>query len=153
MRQPTDAFGRISCPLCSCSSHLESGALFPLSLFLAVIVPGVWVLLRSTEIWIFRGMSISVGANALFDKWIHALRQYFGGFGRTSHIFYVAADSNPEVLLGGECPVDASGCSFALRSSHLENWKFFSSFTWLTRVMMGTFFAAQCGIFRPPLRS
>ena len=61
MRQPTNAFGRISCPLCSRSSHLESGALFPLSLFLAVIVPGVWVLLRSTEIWIFQEMSISVG--------------------------------------------------------------------------------------------
>ena len=93
------------------------------------------------------------GVQCFIRQWIHALRQYFGGFGRTSHIFYVAADSNPEVLLGEECPVDASGCSFALRSSHLETWKFFSSFTWLTRVMMGTFFAAQCGIFRPPLRS
>ena len=40
--------------------------------------------------------------------------------------FYVAADSNPEVLLslllqnGEACPVDASGCSLALRGSHLE---------------------------------
>ena len=34
----------------------------PLSLLLAVIVPGVWVLLRSTETWIFREMFISVGA-------------------------------------------------------------------------------------------
>ena len=48
MRQSTVAFGSISSPLCSRSSHLESGALFPLSLYLAVIVPCVWVLLRST---------------------------------------------------------------------------------------------------------
>ena len=61
-RQPTYAFERISCPMCSGSSHLESGTLFPLSLFLAVIVPGVWVLLRSTENWFLLEMSISVGA-------------------------------------------------------------------------------------------
>ena len=67
----------------------------------------------------------------LVRQWMHVLRQYFGGHGRISHIFYFAADSNPEVLLtlllqnGGACPVDASGCSFALRRSHLENWKYF----------------------------
>ena len=50
------------------------------------------------------------------------------------HIFYVAADSNPDSvsspfgLNGEECPVDASGCSFAPRS-HLEYWTFFSSST------------------------
>ena len=50
-----------------------------------------------------------------------------------AHFFYVAADSNPEVLLslllqnGEACPVDASGCSFALRSLHLETWKCFST--------------------------
>ena len=27
------------------------------------------------------------------------MRQYLGGYGRIVHIFYVAADSNPEVLL------------------------------------------------------
>ena len=48
MRQSTVAFEIIPSPLCSRSSHLESGALFPLSLYLAVIVPRVWVLLRST---------------------------------------------------------------------------------------------------------
>ena len=30
----------------------------------------------------------------LVRQWIHFLRQYSGGFGRISHIFYVAADSN-----------------------------------------------------------
>ena len=62
MRQPTDAFGRISRLLRSRSLHLESSASFPFSLYLAVIVPCVWVLLRSMEILIFREMSISVGA-------------------------------------------------------------------------------------------
>ena len=51
--------------------------------------------------------------------------------GRISHNFYVVADSNPEVLLsfllqnGEACPVDASSCSFALRSSHQGTWSFF----------------------------
>ena len=68
----------------------------------------------------------------LVRQWTHVLRQYVGGSGRITHIFYVAADSNPEVFLslllqnGEACTVDASGCSFALRSSHLENWKYFS---------------------------
>ena len=53
MRQPTNALGSISCPVRSCCSHLECGALFPLSLYLAVIVPGVWVLYMSTKIGFF----------------------------------------------------------------------------------------------------
>ena len=154
MRQPSDAFGRISCPLCSRSSHLESGALFPLSLFLAVIVPGVLGIAEEYGNLDFSGDVHFCGCNALFDSGYMLCVSTLVALGRISHIFYVAADSNPEVLLGGAaCPVDASGCSFALRSSHLENWKFLSSFTWLTRVMMGAFFAAQCGMFRPPLRS
>ena len=44
--------------------------------------------------------------------------------------------SSPFGLNGEECPVDASGCSFAPRCSHLEYWTFFSSSTWLTPVMM-----------------
>ena len=36
-------------PVSRCS-HLESGALFPLSLYLAAFVPGVWVLLMSMKI-------------------------------------------------------------------------------------------------------
>ena len=56
------------------------------------------------------------------------------GSGRISHIFYVAANSNPEVLLSlllqnrQACPVDASGCSSAQRGSHLENWNYFYEF-------------------------
>ena len=121
MRQPTNAFGRISYPLCSRSSHLESGALFPLSLFLAVIVPGVWVLLRS----IFRKMSLSVGAmlgstvdfcSASVLWW---LRTYFTHFLRCGGLESFSVLS-PFGLNGEVCPVDASGCSLALRRSHLE---------------------------------
>ena len=107
------------------------------------------VLLRSTENWFLREMSISV-VQCLVRQWIHVLRQYFGGYGRTSHIFYVAADSNPEVLLslllqnGDACPVDASGCSFALRSSQLENWGTFPSFMWLRRGITDSFFWGTC---------
>ena len=78
---------------------------------------------------------------------------HFGGYGRIAHFFYVAADSNPEVLLslllqnGEACPVDASGCRFALRSSHLENWKYYSSFTWLTRVTKGQQFLPLSAAF------
>ena len=53
MRQSTVAIERISCPLCTRCSHLECGALFPVSLYLAVIVLGVLVLLMSTKIGFF----------------------------------------------------------------------------------------------------
>ena len=82
------------CPLCSRSSHLESGTLFPLSLLLAVIFPGVWVLLMVAKIGFF-GRCLFPLVQCFVQQWMHALRQYFGGFGRISHIFYVAADSNP----------------------------------------------------------
>ena len=62
MRQPTYAFERISCPMCSRSSHFESGALFPLSLYLAVLVLGVWVLLMVRKLDFFRETTFFVGA-------------------------------------------------------------------------------------------
>ena len=74
-----------SCPSCSRNSHLESGALFPLSLYLAVLVPGVWVLLMSTNIGFF-GRRLSSWEQCLVLQWIHALRQFFG-YGRISHMF------------------------------------------------------------------
>ena len=47
------------------------------------------------ENWILREVSVFVlGSTAE-----HALRQHFGRYGRIAHIFCVAADSNPEVLL------------------------------------------------------
>ena len=127
-------------------------ALFALGIWCIIsidLVPGSHcslrlVLLRSTENWISREMSISVGA-MLGSTLDTCYASVFWGYGRIAHIFYVAAGSNTEVLLSlllkeEACPVDASGCSFALRSSHLEYWKCFSSFTWLTRVMMGSIF-------------
>ena len=101
------------------------------------------------ENWILREMTVFVGSGYMFCVSTLVAR-------RISHIFYVAADSNPEVLLslllqngegcpvdasgcsfdqfslllqnGEGCPVDASGCSFAQRGSHLENWKYFYDF-------------------------
>ena len=142
MRQPTAALGRISCPLRSRGSHLESWCIISVVLVLAVTDPGVWVLLRSTEHRFFSGDVYFRGCNSLYNSGYMLVRQYLGGFGRFSHIFYVAADSNPDSVsspfgFNGEvCPVDASGCSFAPRSSHLQNWTYFSSSTWLTPVMM-----------------
>ena len=97
MRQPTDALGRISCPLRSRGSHLESGALFPLTLYLAVTDPGVWVLLLSTENEILREMTISVGAilGSTVDTCSATVRW---GLWTHSHMFLVAADSDPEAF-------------------------------------------------------
>ena len=87
VRQPTYAFERISCPMCSRGSHLESGALFPLSLYLAVIVPGVWVLLkvrkldssgddflRGCNAWYNSGYMFCVGTLVTLEECTHFLR-------------------------------------------------------------------------------
>ena len=66
----------------------------------------------------------------LVQQWIHALRQYFRGFGRISHIFFVVADSNVKRFFSIQfewrnVPSRCFGCSFALRGSHLETPDFF----------------------------
>ena len=98
LRQLTDALGRISCPWRSRCSHLESGALFP--------CPSIWHSLfwasgccfLSTRIGFF-GRLLFSWVQYLVRQWIHTLRQYFGGYGRISHIFCVAADLDPEAFL------------------------------------------------------
>ena len=57
-------------------------------------VPGVWVLLKSTEIEFF-GRRLFPSVQCFVQQWIHVLR----GLWKNLHIFYVAADSIPEVLL------------------------------------------------------
>ena len=99
MRQATYAFWKNFLSFVLAQFALGICAFFPLSLYLAVIIPGVWVLQRSSEIGIFSGRCLFPLVQCFVQQWIHALRQYFGGFGRTSHIFYVAADSNPEAFL------------------------------------------------------
>ena len=49
------------------NSHLESGALFFVSQYLAVIIPGVWVLLMSTRLGFF-GDAFSRGCNTRLDS-------------------------------------------------------------------------------------
>ena len=83
----------------------------------------------NTDYLILREMTLSMGA--MLGSTVDALSATVFAFRRILHNFYVAADSNPEVLLSlllqnGEAgPVDASGCSYALHSSHEETWSFF----------------------------
>ena len=132
MRQPTDAIGSISCPLCLCSSHLEYGTLFPCpciwqSSFRA---SGCCLCLRKLDFsgddfrggnaWYNSGYMLCVSTLEAMDEFhtFSTLRQ--------TRILKL---SSPFGLNGEVRPVDASGCSLALRGSHLENWKCFSSFT------------------------
>ena len=133
--------------------------IFSVSSYLAVFVPGVWVLLMSLESWIFRQMSLSM-VQCLVRQWIHALRQYSGGFGRISHIFYDAADSNPEAFSPfgrmEKCAQLMLLVAVLLRA--VRTWKTGRTFrelcAWLTPVMMGWFFRRSVRhFFRPPLRS
>ena len=62
MRQPTttmEEFHRVFLSLCSRSSHLESGSLFPLSLFWQSLFQGVAF---EYEYWILRETTFFVGA-------------------------------------------------------------------------------------------
>ena len=132
MRQSTVAIERISYPLCSRCSHLESGALFPCD-----SVPGShWFrasgcCLSSTENWILTGDFCLRGCGTWFDSRYMFCDSTLVAMDEFHTFFYDAADSNPEVLLslllqnGEVCPVDASGCSFAQRGSHWETWKSF----------------------------
>ena len=107
---------------------------FLYSSYLAVTFPVCGCCLWSTAFDFSGDSSATRGRFLLVRQWIHVLHQYWA-IGRIAHIFYVAADfildcvSSPFGLNGEECPVDASGCSFAPRSSNLEYWTIFSSFT------------------------
>ena len=78
-------------------------------------------------------------------------------FRSISHIFYVAADSIPDCvscpfgLNGEECPVDASGCSFAPRSSHLDHWMIFSMAWFFSRIFTA-FFGLLFGVEALPIK-
>ena len=96
-------------------------------------VPGVWVLLRSTEIEFF-GRCLIPLVQCFVQQWIHVLR----GLWKNLQIYYVAADSNPDSvsspfgLIGEVCPVEASSVG------NLE--VLFTSFTWLRCVIRDRFF-------------
>ena len=128
MRQSTVAFESISSPLCSRSSHLESGTLFPLSLYLAVLVPGVWCCFLSTKISFF-GRRLSSWVQCLVQQWIHALRQYSGGFGR-NYTFSTWRQTRflkrcfPIRFEWRSVPSRCFGCSLALRGSHMGTLDF-----------------------------
>ena len=84
MRQSTVAFESIFSFVLALFA-LGLWCIISVSLYLAVIVPGVWVLLMSTKIGFFGRRLFSWG-QCLVLQWIHALRQFFG-YGRISHMF------------------------------------------------------------------
>ena len=144
MRQSTVAFERISCPMCSRSSLLESVHYFFVSLLLAVLVPGVWVLLLSSKIGFF-GRRLSSWVQCLVQQWIHVLRQYSGGFGRL-YIFstwWQTRFLKRHFSIRFEwrsVPSRCFGCCLALRSSHLETLDFFLRVSWAELHDDGWFF-------------
>ena len=98
MRQSTVAFERISCPVCSRSSLLESGTLFLRVLASGSSCSGCLGVAYEFENWILRETTFFVGAmlgttvdtcsaSVLWWPW------------KTVHIFYVVADSFPEASL------------------------------------------------------
>ena len=135
---------RISCPVCLCCSHLASGALFPLSLYLTVIDPGVMVLLRSLESWIFREMSLSVGA--MLDSTVDTcsasvlwwLRTYFTHFLRCGGL--ESSVSERRSVPSRRFWLQSCSAQFAL--GHLE--VLFTSFTWLRCVIRDSIFGSTC---------
>ena len=97
MRQPTGAIGSISCPLCSCSSHLEPGTLFP--------CPCIWQsLFRASGccLWLrildFSGDDFFRGGNAWYNSGYMLCVSTSEAMDEFLHIFYVAADSDPEAF-------------------------------------------------------
>ena len=124
---------------------------------LAVTDTGVWVLLLNTENWIFREMFVFLGA--MLGSTVVTVYASTLAFGRTAHIFYVAADSNPDSVFspfglnGEECPVDASGwfCSALFALGILDVFlELHVTDTCVDGVDFSPYFY---GFFRPPLRS
>ena len=80
LRLLLDEFLRVFCPLCSRSSHLESGTFSLRPLLLAVLVPVVWVLLCVRQLD-SSGDDFTSWVQCLVQQCLHVLRQYSGGFG------------------------------------------------------------------------
>ena len=78
LRLPTDALGTISCPLRSRGIW----CIISVVLVLAVTDTGVWVLLLSTEKWIFREMFVVLGA--MLGSTVDTVYASTLAFGRTA---------------------------------------------------------------------
>ena len=102
MRQPTTSFERISsCFLSFVLAQFATWNLvhyFFVSLRLAVLVPGVWVLLCVRKLD-SSGDDFTSWVQCLVQQCIHVLRQYSGGFGRMYTFSTWRLDSIPEALL------------------------------------------------------
>ena len=161
MRQPTatlEEFLRVFLSLSSRSSHLESGTLFLRVLASGSHCSGCLGVAFVYESWILREMTFSSWVQCLVQQWIHVLRQYSGGFGRmyTFSTWWQTRFLERCFSIRFEwrsVPSRCFGCSFALCSSHLETLNFFLRVSRVELHDEDGFSAAQCGIFRPPLRS
>ena len=128
-RQSTEAFGRISISTLWCClrySHLEILCTISFtSSFLAVFTLCVWVLPVEFGSWIFERSWYVTRAQYLVRQWIHLLHQCSGGFWTNcTHFQRQGRLGSRGVLSPLRCRMeksaDASGCSSALRCSHLE---------------------------------
>ena len=99
------------------------------SLYLALIVPGVWVLLLVAKIGFF-GRCLLSWWQCLVQQWIHALRQYFESFGRIYTADLISKRCFSVRFEWRSVPSRCFDCSLALRGSHFASLEvLFTSFT------------------------
>ena len=128
-----EEFLRVSCPLCSRSSHLESGTLFLRCFWQSLFrVSGCCLCVRKLD---SSGDDITSWVQCLVQQWTHVLRQYSGGFGR----MYTFSTLRRTRFLKRcfsirfewrSVPSRCFSCSLALRGSHFVTLEvLFTSFT------------------------
>ena len=130
-------------------------ALFALEIwcFISIILvsgsqcSSVWVLLMSAKIGIFDKCLFFVGAilgstvDTCSASVLLVALDVFHTFSTLRRTRILKCFFSLLLQNGEACPVDASGCSLALRSSHLENLEvLIRSFTWLRCVMRDSIF-------------
>ena len=93
--------------------------------YLAVTFPVCGCCLWSTALDFSGDFSASRGRFSWFDSGY----MFCISIGRLEELHTFSTLRQTFRLNGEECSVDASGCSFAPRSLHLDHWTIFSSFT------------------------
>ena len=127
---------------------------FFVSLLLAVLVPGVWVLLMSSKIGFF-GRRLSSWVQCLVQQWIHVLRQYSGDFGRiyTFSTWWQTRSLKLCFSIRFEwrsVPSRCFGCSLLSAVRFWKHWTSFYEFHGLSCMMMDGFSLLSAAFFRPP---
>ena len=122
---------------------------FFVSLLLAVLVPGVWVLLCVRKLD-SSGDDFTSWVQCLVQQWIHVLRQFYGGFGR----MYTFSTWRRTRFLKRcfsirfewrSVPSRCFSCSLALRGSHFETHEFHGLSCMIRdRIFCGTCVSHRC---------